>query len=163
MSQFIRLTARSPVYNLAYLANVKTNEQEIEGSRNTLVSIKESWEILAQYEETGLSPSEVAELAQAKAEGRLIVLPCKVGESYYGVCQENRHIKGKWKTERWVETGTILGFNTVAQLSATEGETEVNQHQRDIDEHSGYWFTGENAKAEAEAALKKIEAIPIGH
>jgi hypothetical protein len=35
---------------------------------------------LAAYEDTGLTPEEVAELAKAKADGRLMVLPCKVGD-----------------------------------------------------------------------------------
>lgn len=35
---------------------------------------------LAEYEGSGLSPDEVQELAKAKADGRLVVLPCKVGE-----------------------------------------------------------------------------------
>lgn len=35
---------------------------------------------LAAYEDSGLSPEEVQELAEAKADGRLVVLPCKVGD-----------------------------------------------------------------------------------
>ena len=38
---------------------------------------------LAAYEDTGLSPEEVQELAQAKADGRLVVLPCKVGDTVF--------------------------------------------------------------------------------
>ena len=51
---------------------------------------------LAAYEDSGLSPEEVQELkvsvkicedcwnhAQAKADGRLVVLPCKVGDTVY--------------------------------------------------------------------------------
>ena len=38
---------------------------------------------LAAYEDSGLSPDEVQELAKAKADGRLVVLPCKVGDSIY--------------------------------------------------------------------------------
>ncbi len=37
-------------------------------------------ERLAAYEDTGLTPEEVAELAQAQKDGRLVVLPCKVGD-----------------------------------------------------------------------------------
>lgn len=37
---------------------------------------------LAAYEETGLEPEE---LAQAKKEGRLVVLPCKVGDKLYDI------------------------------------------------------------------------------
>ena len=33
---------------------------------------------LAAYEDTGLTSEEVAELAKAKKDGRLLVLPCKV-------------------------------------------------------------------------------------
>lgn len=40
------------------------------------------WERLAAYEATGLSPEEVAELAQAKKDGRLVVLPCKDSTVY---------------------------------------------------------------------------------
>jgi len=96
-------------------------------------------------------------LAIADKERILVVLPCKVGEAYYGICQEVRHIKGKWKTERWIETGKILNFHITAELSTTEAE--VKRHQRDIEEHSEYWFTGAGAKERAEAELKRIESI----
>lgn len=39
-------------------------------------------ERLAAYEETGLEPEE---LAQAKKKGRLVVLPCNVGDKLYDV------------------------------------------------------------------------------
>lgn len=39
-------------------------------------------ERLAAYEETGLKPEE---LAQAKKKGRLVVLPCDVGDKLYDV------------------------------------------------------------------------------
>ena len=35
---------------------------------------------LAAYEDSNLSPEEVLELAKAKADGRLVVLPCKAGD-----------------------------------------------------------------------------------
>ena len=38
---------------------------------------------LAAYEDSELSPEEVHELAKAKADGRLVVLPCKVGDTVY--------------------------------------------------------------------------------
>lgn len=40
---------------------------------------------LAAYEESGLSPEEVQELAKAKAEGRLMVLPCKVEDAVWKI------------------------------------------------------------------------------
>ena len=41
---------------------------------------------LAAYEDSGLSPEEVQKMALAKAEGRLVVLPCKVGDIVYADC-----------------------------------------------------------------------------
>jgi len=38
---------------------------------------------LAAYEDSGLSPEQVQELAQAKAEGRLYNLPLKPGDTIY--------------------------------------------------------------------------------
>ena len=38
---------------------------------------------LAEYEDSGLSPEEVQELAQAKADGRLKILPAKPGDIIY--------------------------------------------------------------------------------
>jgi len=38
---------------------------------------------LAAYEDSGLSPEEVQELAQAKADGRLKILPAKPGDIIY--------------------------------------------------------------------------------
>jgi hypothetical protein len=42
-------------------------------------------ERLTFYDNDGLSPAEVQEFAKAKAEGRLVVLPCKVGDVIYRV------------------------------------------------------------------------------
>lgn len=43
---------------------------------------------LAAYEDSGLSPEQVQEFADAKAEGRLVVLPCKVGDAVYFAREE---------------------------------------------------------------------------
>jgi len=65
-----RLTARNQK-GLAYLVNVKPNEQEVESPyKNTLQCILDAFERLAQYED-------------AKEEGRLVELPCKVGSKVY--------------------------------------------------------------------------------
>ena len=44
--------------------------------------LQEIFDRLAAYEETGLEPEE---LAQAKKKGRLVVLPCDVGDKLYDV------------------------------------------------------------------------------
>jgi hypothetical protein len=51
------------------------------------VAIFEVLERLAAYEDTGLTPAEVAELAEAKKDGRLVVLPCKVGTRVWIISQ----------------------------------------------------------------------------
>jgi hypothetical protein len=43
---------------------------------------------LVAYEDSGLSPEEVQELAKAKADGRLVVLPCKVGTRVWVIGQD---------------------------------------------------------------------------
>ena len=50
---------------------------------------------LAAYEDTGFEPEQIAEYlnatdeyVKASEEGRLIVLPCKVGDTVYRVCHE---------------------------------------------------------------------------
>ena len=63
-----RLTARSPKNNMAYLVNVKKNEQDLEGSYNTLLCVRDAFEALAKYEETGLSPDDIENLKTASKE-----------------------------------------------------------------------------------------------
>ena len=81
---FERLTERSPKNGMAYLINVKQNEQVVESPYpNTLRCIMDSFNRLAEYEDSELSPDEVQELAKAKADGRVMMLPCKPGDKVY--------------------------------------------------------------------------------
>jgi hypothetical protein len=62
---------------------------------------------LAAYEDSGLSPEEVQELAKAKADGRLVVLPCKVGDTVYEA-NKNRNIVSTYRvTHITIMTGSI--------------------------------------------------------
>ena len=45
--------------------------------------VKNVFDRLAAYEDSGLTPEQVQELAKAKAEGRLYILPVKVGDAVY--------------------------------------------------------------------------------
>ena len=97
-----RLTARTENGN-AYLVNVKPDEQEVDSPyKNTLQCILDCFERLAAYEDTGLDPEEVAEMARAKADGRLVVLPCKVGDTVY------KHWRVGGKTE--IGSALVTGF-----------------------------------------------------
>lgn len=61
---------------------------------------------LAAYEDSGMSPEQVQEFAKAKAEGRLVVLPCKVGrtftayiDAHSGEMDGSRKDKLKWRKD----------------------------------------------------------------
>ncbi len=60
MDEYKRLTARSPKNNMAYLVEVKPKEQELEGSYNTLMCVRDAFERLAAYEDNGLSPEQMS-------------------------------------------------------------------------------------------------------
>jgi hypothetical protein len=76
---FERLTHRSK-YGIAY-TKIAVNE-------SNMVDVGECYtgriiDRLAAYEDSGLSPEEVQELAKAKADGRLKILPAKPGDIIY--------------------------------------------------------------------------------
>ncbi len=56
------------------------------------VALDKAIDRLAAYEDTGLTPEEVMGLDQAKQDGRLVVLPCKVGDTVY-IYSEGRGIR----------------------------------------------------------------------
>lgn len=70
---------------------------------------------LAAYEDTGLGPAEIAAmrntlaeyhkeadpLLRAKVEGRLVVLPCKIGDVVYYIHQDKTILPG---VAKWFET-----------------------------------------------------------
>ena len=86
---------------------------------------------LAAYEDTGLSPNEVQELAKAKAEGRLVVLPCKVGDAVYepfaGKVYEktvDRIIINRFTTPQiWIETKLPFGTPRLERWDLAIGKT----------------------------------------
>lgn len=50
---------------------------------------------LAAYEDSGLSPEQVHELAQAKADGRLVVLKASISQDVWFYDGANRLMQGK--------------------------------------------------------------------
>ena len=64
-----------PAWEIKMLeAELEKRKQEREVKDNEAITR------LAEYEDSGLSPEEVQELAKAKADGRLVVLPCKISD-----------------------------------------------------------------------------------
>ena len=67
-----------PAWEIKMLeAELEKRKQEREVKDNEAITR------LAAYEDSGLSPDEVQELAKAKAEGRLVELPCKIGDEVW--------------------------------------------------------------------------------
>jgi hypothetical protein len=114
---------------------------------------------LAAYEDTGLTPEEVAELAKAKADGRLVVLPCKVGDTVYFLIPELEmgeggfNLSGLFISEphRITEVGT-RGFWT----SGLPRDKPDGMH--DFTPWGDLGKTVFLTRAEAEAALRKEQS-----
>lgn len=81
-----------------------------------------------QYEDIG-SPDEFAELTKAKAEGRLVVLPCKVGDTVYELSPRRDKINlsivpSLHTIVRWMEDGA---FGTILFLTQEEAEVALRE------------------------------------
>lgn len=106
--------------------------------------VKELAARLAAYEETGLEPEE---LAQAKKKGRLVVLPCDVGDPVFMGT-------GRYKITGYEEDvcdGFYIGRDGILQVKA----------QNYNGNHGTYGVIGQTAeltREAAEAALKEKEA-----
>lgn len=95
---------------------------------NGACSQRKVWERLKAYEDTGLTPEEIKELLHdttgplhhklgewidADASGRLVVLPCKVGDVVYGFYGIQTILP---MVVKWIETNTD-GWTVAAQYS----------------------------------------------
>jgi len=86
---------------------------------------------LAAYEDSGLSSDEVQELAKAKTEGRLVVLPVKVGDAVYepfaGKVYEktvDKIIINRFTTPQiWIETKLPFGTPRLERWDLAIGKT----------------------------------------
>jgi len=89
---------------------------------------------LAAYEDSGLSPEEVQELAKAKAEGRLVMLPPPEESDYEGLKVKYRVYKAKDNTP--VENCFVLrpekDLAAVAAFTAYAHATDNKQLAEDI-------------------------------
>lgn len=114
--------------------------KEVKCPYDTACSQKQVWERLKAYEDTGLEPeavetvklalcakhmvdletlnntpiSRLVELAEADKEGRLVVLPCKVGDVVYGFHNNRQTILPM--VAKWIETNAD-GWTVAAQYT----------------------------------------------
>lgn len=128
---------------------------------------KQVWERLKAYEDAGLSPqacaeareieetlsgcdysiSRMVELMKADKDGRVVVLPCKVGDTVFARLDN----KSKYVCECKVKQVVVgnIGFVTFAPIGAPEREYDVSLR--------GFGKTVFFSREEAEKALQKME------
>ena len=88
-------------------------------------------ERLAAYEDTGLEPEYVtalqkdwSELLSAKAQGRVVVLPCKVGQRVFALMDTDKHIR---ECEvKQIGMGNEIGFIGLEPIGARGREYGVS-------------------------------------
>lgn len=111
---------------------------------------------LAAYEDTGLSPAEVAELAQAKADGRVVVLPCKVGDTVYVDTRTFRY--GEYAPKRHAEAVvTSVVFSSKRYIKFRIFSPYVNANKIFKYPLSSFGKTVFLTREEAEKALRESD------
>lgn len=125
-------------------------------------SQRKVWERLKQYEDTGLTPEQVKELAHdttgplhrkisewidAEAAGRLVVLPCKVGQRVFALLDTDKHIS---ECEvKQIGMGNKIGFIALEPIGARGREYGVALN--------GFGKTVFLTREEAEKALEAMK------
>ncbi len=99
--------------------------------------VREILQRLADYEDTGLEPEicaeykkfedeavskgmtfkRIVELMEAEKDGRLVELPCKIGDTVYRLCDPKSH---KYVGERIVASVSLCGNNSWQIMTTTE-------------------------------------------
>ena len=133
---------------------------------------KEVWERLKAYEDSRLSPqacaeareieetlssydysiSRMVELMKADKDGRVVVLPCKVGDTVFARLDNNRKYVCECKLKQIVVDN--IGFVTFAPIGAPEREYDVSLR--------GFGKTVFLSREEAEKALQEMEGKKDG-
>lgn len=106
---------------------------------NTACSQKQVWERLKQYEDTGLSPiaceesvkiekglseggysiSRMVELMCADQEGRVVVLPCKVGDTVFALLDNKSKYVSECEVKK-IGLGDNIGFATIVPVGYSQ-------------------------------------------
>ena len=132
----------------AYLVNVKDDEQEVEcKSENTAQCILDSWERLADYEDTGLMPEEIVALKERTrwipVSERLPEYDPNKGANAYWVAKKTRN--GEWQ----IKIALYSDYGYAASVDIPENVT-----WRDYDfcqiTNVAYWMLLPEAPKEAE-------------
>lgn len=114
--------------------------------------IKKAIDRLAAYEDT-MSLERAHELAQAEKDGRLVVLPCKVGDTVYEVNKRGFISTYQVISIHISSCSVLVGWNLVDGIYSNLNGFEVSALGKTV------FLTHE----EAEAALKKREEADNEH
>ena len=150
--------------------------KEVKCPYDTACSQKQVWERLKAYEDTGLTPEEIKapftedaminlaaqalgvepsrlrELAVADQEGRVVVLPCKVGHRVFALLDTDKHIS---ECEvKQIGLGNESGFVGLEPIGARGREYGVSL--------KGFGKTVFLTREEAEKALAEMEGMKDG-
>ena len=140
--------------------------RELPCQHKNTCSQKQVWERLKAYEDTHMMPSDVTsmrmdmaiiaalfndvdvdrmkELAEADKDGRLVVLPCKVGQRVFALLDTDKHIS---ECEvKQIGVGNEIGFVGIEPIGARGREYGVSIN--------GFGKTVFLTREEAEAELK---------
>lgn len=129
------------VDRLAAYEETRLEPEDMKKAFNEDATLKLAWQAL------GMSPDRLRELAQAEKEGRLVVLPCSIGDPVFMGT-------GRYKITGYEEDvcdGFYIGRDGVLQVKA----------QNYNGNHGTYGVIGQTAeltREAAEAALKEREA-----
>ena len=101
-------------------------------------ALTEALNRLAAYEDTGLAPERVTELARAEKDGRLVVLPCKVGTEIWTVVTKRPKVSVpefsfiKRSRLTWNNMRAVLqGFGKTDFLTREEAEAALKKREAD--------------------------------
>ena len=109
---------------------------------------------LGKYEDTGKTPKEVQAWADAEKDGRLIVLPCKVGDTVYMIFERN--CSQCWEIHKYIDEAKVTGFwisEKWLQLQLSNGSTFTCWDGQNLYFGKTVFLTRESA----EKALKERE------
>ena len=109
---------------------------------------------LAAYEDTGLTPEDIlciratqritperlAEIVRAEFDGRLVILPCKVGDTVYRIVRHRVNVSGyrmEWEWETIVEAvpfriGMVDAIGKTVFLTRAEAEAALKGETKDV-------------------------------
>ena len=147
--------------------------KEVKCPYDTACSQKQVWERLKAYEDTGLSPEKVSWMKEvveaafdndtsrierahnlhvADKEGRVIVLPCKVGQRVFALLDTDKHIS---ECEiKQIGLGNEIGFVVLEPIGARGRNYGVALN--------GFGKTVFLTREEAEKALAEMEGKKDG-